>query len=99
MKSRVVEDAEVVTYVVVCDPGGEAYSSLTHFSRDERLEAAQLTAVGGFERTTVGWFDPDVREYRHIPEDEQSTRQPENIIETVYEAMWQPQYDHPAHDG
>jgi uncharacterized protein len=71
MKSKVVEDADVVTYVVVCDPGDEAIGALNQFVRSEDLEAAQITAVGGFERATVGWFDPATRQYRRIPVDEQ----------------------------
>jgi predicted DNA-binding protein with PD1-like motif len=72
MKSKIVEDADVVTYVVVCDPGDEAMASLTRFARSERLEAAQITGVGGFERATVGWFDRTARQFRHIPVDEPS---------------------------
>ena len=71
MKWKVVEDADVVTYVVVCDPGDEAVASLEQFARAERLEASQLSAVGAFERATVGWFDRAAREYRRIPVDEQ----------------------------
>jgi uncharacterized protein len=71
MKYKVVEDADVVTYVVVCDPGDEAVSALTQFARAEDLEAAQITAVGGFEGATVGWFDRQARDYRRIPVDEQ----------------------------
>jgi hypothetical protein len=71
MKAKVIEDADVVTYVVVCDPGDEAVAALTQFARAERLEAAQLTAVGGFERATVGWFDRAARQFRPIPVDEQ----------------------------
>jgi uncharacterized protein len=71
MKSKVVEDADVVTYVVVCDPGDEAVAALTQFARAERLEAAQISAVGAFEHATVGWFDPAARDYRRIPVDEQ----------------------------
>ena len=71
MKSKVVEDADVVTYVVVCDPGDEAVSTLTQFARAEDLEAAQITAVGAFERATVGWFDRATRDYRRIAVDEQ----------------------------
>ena len=71
MKSKVVEDADVVTYVVVCDPGDEAMSVLTQFARAERLEAAQITAVGAFERATVGWFDRAVKDYRRIQVNEQ----------------------------
>ena len=71
MKTKVVEDADVVTYVVVCDPGDEAVSALTQFARSERLEAAQITAVGAFEHATVGWFDRAARDYRRIQVDEQ----------------------------
>lgn len=71
MKAKVVEDADVVTYVAVCDPGDEAVATLTQLARSEQLEAAQVTAVGAFERATVGWFDPAARQYRRIPVDEQ----------------------------
>ena len=72
MKSKVVEDADVVTYVVVCDAGDEDMASLKRFARSERLEAAQITGVGGFERATVGWFDRSARQFRRIPVDEPS---------------------------
>jgi uncharacterized protein len=71
MQYKVVEDADVVTYVVVCDPGDEAVSALTEFARAEDLEAAQITAVGAFEHATVGWFDRSIRDYRRIPVDQQ----------------------------
>ena len=71
MKAKVVEDADVVTYVVVCDPGDEAVAALTQFARAERLQASQVAAVGAFERATVGWFDRAARQYRRIPVDQQ----------------------------
>jgi uncharacterized protein len=71
MKSKVVEDADVVTYVVVCDPGDEAVDVLNQFARAEQLEAAQISAVGGFEHATVGWFDRATKDYRPIRIDEQ----------------------------
>jgi hypothetical protein len=71
MKYKIVEDADVVTYVVVCDPGDEAVAALTQFARAEDLEAAQITAVGAFEHATVGWFDRVARDYRRIPVDQQ----------------------------
>jgi uncharacterized protein len=71
MKYKVVEDADVVTYVVVCDPGDEAVAALTQFAQAERLEAAQITAVGAFEHATVGWFDRTAKDYRRIPVTEQ----------------------------
>ena len=71
MKARVIEDAEDVTYVVVCDPGDEAFETLTQFARAQDLGASQITAVGAFEHATVGWFDPATKRYRRIPVAEQ----------------------------
>ena len=68
---KVVEDADVVTYVVVCDPGDEAVAALNEFAQAEDLEAASITAVGAFEHAVVGWFDRAARDYRRIPVDEQ----------------------------
>ena len=64
MKSKIIEDADVVTYVVVCDPDDEAVSALTAFARAEDLEASQITGVGGFDRATLGWFDRETRQHR-----------------------------------
>ena len=72
MKSKIIEDADVVTYVVVCDPDDEAVSALTAFARAEDLEASQITGVGGFDRATLGWFDRETRQHRPIEVDEQS---------------------------
>lgn len=71
MKAEIVQDSDVVTYVVVCEPGDEAVSALTRFARSEHLEAAQITAVGALERATVGWFDPAAKQYRRNQVDEQ----------------------------
>jgi uncharacterized protein len=71
MKYKVVEDADVVTYVVVCDPGDEAVAALTQFAQAEDLEAASIAAVGAFEHAVVGWFDRTAKDYRRIPVDEQ----------------------------
>jgi uncharacterized protein len=71
MKYKVVEDADVVTYVVVCDPGDEAVAVLTQFAQAEDLEAASIAAVGAFEHAVVGWFDRAAKDYRRIPVDEQ----------------------------
>jgi uncharacterized protein len=71
MKAKVIEDADEVTYVAVCDPGDEAFGALTQFARDQDLEASQITAVGAFSRATVGWFDRAAKQYRRIPVDEQ----------------------------
>src|SRR5436309_1102404 len=71
MKATAIEGADVATYVVVCDAGDEAVRSLTDYARDKQLSAAQVTAVGAFERAVVGWFDRNAKEYRRITVAEQ----------------------------
>lgn len=72
MKSRLVwEDAGERTFVVVLDAGDEAFTALTDFANRHRLGGASLSAIGAFERVTVGWFDLRAKTYRPIEIDEQ----------------------------
>jgi uncharacterized protein len=72
MKSRLVNEISGQrTFVVVLDPGEEAFTALTDFAADRKVDGASLTAIGAFERATVGWFDPDAKTYRKIPIEEQ----------------------------
>jgi predicted DNA-binding protein with PD1-like motif len=41
----------------ILDSGDEAFAVLTKFVNDEKMSAASLTAIGAFERATIGWFD------------------------------------------
>jgi predicted DNA-binding protein with PD1-like motif len=59
------------TYVLVGEPGEDAFAILTAFAGDQQITAAQLTGVGAFARATVGWFDRDAKDYRRIDIDEQ----------------------------
>ena len=72
MKSRLVwEEAGERTFVVVLDAGDEAFSALTGFANRNHLGGASLSALGAFERVTVGWFDLRAKTYRPIEIDEQ----------------------------
>src|SRR5579872_6092417 len=72
MKTRQISahDAER-TFVLVLDSGEEAFQTITDFAVESRIEAASLTAIGGFERATVGWFDLHAKTYRPIEVAEQ----------------------------
>jgi predicted DNA-binding protein with PD1-like motif len=68
MKSQLVaESAGQRTFVVVLDPGEEAFAALTAFAVDHAIGGASLTALGAFEKATVGWFDIEETTYRKIP--------------------------------
>jgi uncharacterized protein len=69
--ARVVAEGEQRTWVVVPDRGTEAVAEVERWARDRDVAAAQLTAIGGFERATVGWFEWSTKDYRRITVDEQ----------------------------
>jgi predicted DNA-binding protein with PD1-like motif len=72
MKSKKIGgDAGSETRVVILDPGEEAFAALTKFANDAGLTAASLTAIGAFERATIGWFDFDKKTYKKIEVGEQ----------------------------
>ncbi len=59
MKSKVVEDADVVTYVVVCDPGDEAVAALSQFAPRSVLKLPRsLPSVGSSEPLWAGSTAP-----------------------------------------
>jgi uncharacterized protein len=59
------------TRVVILDSGEEAFAALTKFANDSQLTAASLTAIGAFEKATVGWFDFEKKTYKKIEIEEQ----------------------------
>lgn len=72
MKSRRVwEDKGERTYVVVLDPGDEAFECLTRFAAENDLKGASISAIGAFSHATVGWFDFAAKAYRPIEVSEQ----------------------------
>ncbi|MEF0864906.1 DNA-binding protein, partial [Rhizobium sp. BR 318] len=46
-------------------------STLSNFATTYEMTAASVTAIGAFEKATVGWFDFASRSYRKIPVAEQ----------------------------
>jgi uncharacterized protein len=72
MKSkRVAPQQHTQIHVVVLETGEEAFAALTRFASESGISAASLTAIGAFERATVGWFDLASKSYRKIEVDEQ----------------------------
>ena len=72
MKSKLVSDGPgAQIYVIILDSGEEAFAALARFANDAKLPAASLTAIGAFERATVGWFDFASKSYRKIEVDQQ----------------------------
>ena len=72
MKSKLLSDSDSVRlFALVLDPGEEAFSAIGDFAAGQGIKGASVSAIGAFERATVGWFDFGSRDYRRIPVDEQ----------------------------
>lgn len=73
MKSKLLADTEGMrSFVLVLDQGDEAFTALSRFAAENAIGAASLTALGAFEKATVGWFDFTSKSYRKIAVAEQS---------------------------
>jgi predicted DNA-binding protein with PD1-like motif len=71
MKWKLVNDGPQRTFVVVLQSGDEAVACLKRFADEQRLSAAQLTAIGAFSDAVLGYFDWQKKEYRRNPVTEQ----------------------------
>jgi len=59
------------TFVLVLNTGDEVTKELLAFSSSRGIAAASFTGIGAFQRVTLGYFEPQKRDYLHIPITEQ----------------------------
>ncbi len=71
MKYQLLSAGDERIWAVVFEVDDEAASGLDEFARAESLDAARFTAIGGFSRATLGYFDVDTSRYQPISVDEQ----------------------------
>lgn len=72
MKSKLVHEAHGHrTFVVVLGIGDEIRECISGFAEQQRLSAAQITAIGAFQRATIRFYDWETKEYQPIPIEEQ----------------------------
>lgn len=71
MRWKLAETGPAPVYVIALDPGDETVAVLSSFAVGHPLTGAQVTAIGAFERATVGWFDRAEKQYRPVRVDQQ----------------------------
>jgi len=71
MKFRCLKDAPARVFVLVLDPGEEAFHAITDFANREAITGASITAIGAFSQAKVGWFDLAKKQYKPIDVNEQ----------------------------
>ncbi|HEX6000118.1 MAG TPA: PPC domain-containing DNA-binding protein [Hyphomicrobiaceae bacterium] len=68
MQSKLLhEEGGQRTFALILQTGDEAMGCLQSFAESERLKAAQLTAIGAFERARIAYFDWEAKRYVPIP--------------------------------
>lgn len=71
MKSKVINEAPERTIALIFDQGDEVLSTIERFAGEHSLRASRFTAIGAFERVTLGYFDWQRKDYERIEVDEQ----------------------------
>ena len=65
MKStKLAEERGLRTFLLVMDKGDEAFERITTFATAHSVDAASLTAIGAVREATLGYFDPQITDYR-----------------------------------
>jgi predicted DNA-binding protein with PD1-like motif len=72
MQSKVLNDDHgKQTIALIFETGDEMMSALHNFASEKRLAGSQFTAIGAFQRVTLGYFDLEKKDYLQIPVEEQ----------------------------
>lgn len=72
MKSKLLNwESGPRTFAVVFEQEDEMIAGLTEFANEQRLTGSHFTAIGGFSRVTLGYFQRAGMNYTDIPVDEQ----------------------------
>jgi len=71
MKSKLLDQSESRTFVVVFEKGDEVVEQLLSFARDNDLGGSSFTAIGALSDVTVAFFDRQTKDYLPIRIEEQ----------------------------
>ncbi|HVW10075.1 MAG TPA: PPC domain-containing DNA-binding protein [Bryobacteraceae bacterium] len=60
------------TWVLIFDTGDEVVATLTKFAVEQKITAANFTAIGAFSNATLGYFDWESKKYEPVSVAEQA---------------------------
>jgi hypothetical protein len=72
MKSKLLQNENQRTFVIVFETGDEVINGLLEFAKQNQINSGFFTGLGAFERVTVAFYDLEKKEYQHIPVNEQT---------------------------
>jgi predicted DNA-binding protein with PD1-like motif len=64
MKTKLISQEREKTYAVILDDGDEFMEVMEGFAEEQGIKAAHFTAIGGFSRATLGYYDMERRSTR-----------------------------------
>jgi predicted DNA-binding protein with PD1-like motif len=71
MKTRLINDDNQRTWIIVFESGEEVVSCITEFATVHELAASQISAIGAFCEVELAYFDIESKQYEKIPVHEQ----------------------------
>jgi len=71
VKTKLIHDDGEKTFAIIFDKGDEVASGLLAFAKENKLSASHFTAIGAFERVTLGFFERERKDYKRISIDAQ----------------------------
>ena len=72
MQSKVLTRGDERAFILIVEPGEEAFHAIKTFAQDNHINAASVTAIGAFESATLAFFDLESQQYLDIEVREQS---------------------------
>jgi len=71
VKSKLLQRDGTRNFVIALESGDRLIESITRFGREERLAAAEFTAIGALASVKLAYFNWETKEYDEIPVNEQ----------------------------
>jgi uncharacterized protein len=66
MRSRILNEGERKSFILIFDEREEVLEELTRFANDAHLNAAEFSGLGALSDAVLGFWDVDARDYHRI---------------------------------
>jgi uncharacterized protein len=66
MKTKLLKQDDPRTLAVVFDDGDSVVDGLLGVAREQRLRGSHFSAIGALREVTLGYWDPERKDYRRI---------------------------------
>src|SRR5918995_2830395 len=71
MRSKLLSRAEHRTFALVFETGDAVVEGLLRFASEQHLAGSHFTGIGALMEVTLGYWDPEAKDYRRIAMGEQ----------------------------